>query len=91
MESTNHYLQNITCGVRAYVQYGQQIDPDSPDDPTPLEALALSLETVLGPAQLTSGPWFFEIQSMSFDNANGFVDAVVVGTQFSDFSTAITP
>lgn len=86
--SGNKLVEQITAGVRLYVVWGQQADQSVPVDPTTLEQAAEDLQTTLAPAQAPGDPWFYEVQTITFNYAEGFVDAVVVGTRWNDFAVS---
>jgi len=83
-DTNNKLLEEITCGVRMYVIWGQRIDPQTPVDPSPLEQAAGDLQTTLAPASLPADPWFYEVLSIAFDNDNGYIEAAVRGTRWND-------
>jgi hypothetical protein len=83
---SNKYVEQITCGVRAYVIFGERVDASTPIDPSQLEQAAEDIQTALAPVQAPGDPWFYEITAMDFDNEIGYVEATVVGSRWNDFS-----
>lgn len=84
MDTSNKLLEAITCGVRMYVLWDQQIDPQTPDDPTALEQAASDLQTTLKPDGTPGDPWYFDVETIDFDHGNGYIEAAVTGHRWND-------
>jgi len=83
-DTKNALLENITAGVRLYVVWSQRLDPQTPIDPGVLEQAAEDLQTTLAPGSYPGDPWYFTVQSIAFDNDNGYIEATVVGVRWND-------
>jgi hypothetical protein len=87
-DSSNKLLEKITCGVRMYVIFEQQFDPEVPDpeptSATDVEQAASDLQTVLQPTQYGNDPWYFDVETIQSDYDNGFIEAMVSGVRWND-------
>jgi hypothetical protein len=83
-DQANKLLREITAGVRIYLVWDENLDPLTPDDPTPLEQAGTDLETTLAPIQYGSDPWYFDVVSIEFNHGRQYLEAVVRGTRWND-------
>ena len=72
--------------VRYWARWRDPKDVDRPIDPAPLEALSEQLLVALSNVQTSLGPWYVDVQSVTFDVDGQGVEATVVGRQWNPFA-----
>ena len=84
---SDHVLEeDIVLGVRCWMRWRDPKDADRPIDPTPLEDLSERLLAALSAAQTSLGPWFLDVQNLSYDVEAQGIEATVAGRQWNPFA-----
>lgn len=71
--------EEITLVVRVFKQFQQQIDPESPYDPSPLEDLVDQLQASVKANQTNAGVWYQRLVAADVDVTVQGVEATIVG------------
>lgn len=70
--------EQIEARVRVYKRYEQQIDAETPIDPSPLEAYVEALQASVQAAQTGLGPWYQRLTAAQIDPATQGVEVTIV-------------
>jgi hypothetical protein len=85
--ASDHQLEeDVTLGVRCWLKWRDQKDPDRPVDPTPIEELSETLLAALSAVQTSLGPWYIDVVNVEFDAEAQGIEATVVGRQWNPFA-----
>lgn len=84
----DHLLQETQAYVRYYPVQAEQIDAQTPIDPSPLYQAVDDIQAALSPIQRTAdaSSWFFEVTDTEVNHADQYVTAAITATGMNEFA-----
>ena len=85
-DEDNAALERIELRARIFKRYVRSTNPETPIDPSELEALAETVQGGLDDIQGSAGPWYFRVTGIEFDVVTNGIEFTVEGVQLNVFA-----